>query len=102
MGVLPPDPDSPLVSLYATKSFPPGMNTSRYDKVDDLLSMAAQEQNPAKRTGVYHEILTKAMDDVPVLPLYADQLFMAHGNKVKGLVQNSLFTVLTYSVSLEQ
>ena len=29
----PPDPDSPLVTLYATKSFPPGMNTARYDQV---------------------------------------------------------------------
>lgn len=98
----PPDPDSPLVTLYATQSFPPGLNTSRYDQVDDLLAKAATEQDSAKRTAVYHEILTKTMTDVPVLPLYADRLFLAHGNHVKGLVQNSLFTVHTYSVSLDK
>ena len=96
----PPDPDSPLVSLYATKSFPPGMNTSRYNKADELLSKAASEQDPSMRTSLYHQIMSQAMEDVPVLPLYADQLFLAHSDKVKGLVQNSLFTVQTYSVSL--
>jgi peptide/nickel transport system substrate-binding protein len=98
----PPDPDSPLVSLYATKSFPPGMNTSRYNKVDDLLASAAAEQDPAKRTRIYQRIMSKTMEDVPVLPLYADQLFMAHSNKVKGLVQNSLFTIQAYPISLSK
>ena len=37
-----------------------------------------------------------------MLPLYADQLFLAHSSKVKGLVQNSLFTVQAYPVSLEE
>ena len=96
----PPDPDSPLVTLYATKSFPPGLNTARYDQVDDLLASAAAEQDEAARTGIYREILSKTMADVPVLPLYGDQLFLAHGNHVKGLVQNSLFTVYTYGVSV--
>ena len=98
----PPDPDSPLVSLYATKSFPPGMNTSRYNKADDLLASASAEQDPAKRTAIYQQIMGQTMEDVPVLPLYADQLFMAHSSKVKGLVQNSLFTVQAYTVSLEE
>ncbi len=35
-----------------------------------------------------------------MLPLYADRLFLAHGNHVQGLVQNSLFSVNTYRVSL--
>lgn len=98
----PPDPDSPLVTLYHTKSFPPGLNTSRYDQVDDLLAQASAELDEGKRTGIYRQVLSKTMEDVPVLPLYADQLFLAHTNKVKGLVQNSLFTVHVYSVSFSQ
>lgn len=98
----PPDPDSPLVSLYATKSFPPGMNTSRYDKADGLLASAAAEQDPARRTAIYQQVMSQTMEDVPVLPLYADQLFLAHSGKVKGLVQNSLFTVQAHTVSLEE
>ncbi|MFN9944405.1 MAG: ABC transporter substrate-binding protein, partial [bacterium] len=37
----PPDPDSPLVTLYHTRSHPPGLNTSRYDRADPLLADAA-------------------------------------------------------------
>lgn len=97
----PPDPDSPLVTLFSTASFPPGLNTSRYDKVDDLLAAASSEQDLAKRKGIYGQILQRTMEDVPVIPLFADRLFMAHSGRVDGLVQNSLFTVYTYPVSLK-
>ena len=98
----PPDPDSPLVTLYATQSFPPGLNTARYDQVDGMLADAAAEQDEAARTAIYRQILARTMEDVPVLPLYADRLFLAHGNHVKGFVQNSLFTVNVYGVSVEE
>ena len=98
----PPDPDSPLVTLYATQSFPPGLNTARYDQVDAMLADAAAEQDEAARTAIYRQILAKTMEDVPVLPLYADRLFLAHGNHVKGFVQNSLFTVNVYGVSIAE
>jgi peptide/nickel transport system substrate-binding protein len=98
----PPDPDSPLVTLYATKSFPPGLNTSRYKKADSLLAEASAEQDSTKRTAVYRKLLKQVMADVPVLPLYADRLFVAHSNVVKGFVQNSLFTMQSYSVSLNR
>ncbi len=98
----PPDPDSPLVTLYATKSFPPGLNTARYDKADDLLAQAAGELDADKRTGIYRQLLKQTMTDVPVLPLYADRLFIAHSDAVTGFVQNSLFTMHSYSVSLNR
>ena len=97
----PPDPDSPIVSLYSSKSFPPGLNTSKYNAVDDLIAKAGTAQGEAERKAAYKAILQKTMTDVPTIPLYADKLFMAHTDKVEGLVQNSLFTVLTYSVSLK-
>ena len=97
----PPDPDSPLVTLYAKKSFPPGLNTARYEAVEELLSKAAAATGDASRAAAYKAILQKTMTDVPVIPLYADKLFLAHTDKVQGLVQNSLFTVHTYSASLK-
>ena len=95
----PPDPDSPLVSLYAKKSFPPGLNTARYDAVEDLLANAGTAKSAGERAAAYKAILRKVMTDVPVIPLYGDRLFLAHTDDVQGLVQNSLFTVDTYSVS---
>ena len=96
----PPDPDSTLVTLFSTSSFPPGLNTSHYDGVDDLLAAASIEQDQKKRNALYADIQRKTMEDVPVIPIFADRLFMAHSDRVEGLVQNSLFTVNTYSVSL--
>ena len=96
----PPDPDSPLVTLYHTRSHPPGLNTSRYDRADALLAEAARAQDLAGRRAVYARILRQTMDDLPVIPLYADRLFIAHGPAVQGFVQNSLFTVNVTPVSL--
>jgi len=96
----PPDPDSPLVTLYHTRSHPPGLNTSRYDQADALLAEAARARDLAGRRAVYARILRQTMDDLPVIPLYADRLFIAHGPTVQGFVQNSLFTVTVAPVSL--
>ncbi|WP_237216849.1 ABC transporter substrate-binding protein [Falsiroseomonas oryziterrae] len=96
----PPDPDSPLVTLYHTRSHPPGLNTSRYDRADELLAEAARAPDLAGRRAVYNRLLRQTMEDLPVIPLYADRLFIAHGPTVQGFVQNSLFTVNVTPVSL--
>lgn len=96
----PPDPDSPLVTLYHTRSHPPGLNTSRYDRADELLAEAARASDLAGRKAVYARLLRQTMEDLPVIPLYADRLFIAHGPAVQGFVQNSLFTVNVTPVSL--
>lgn len=97
----PPDPDSPLITLFSTKSFPPGLNTSRYDKVDDLLAKASSTIDPVARKAVYAEILKRTASDQPLIPLYQDRLFLAHTDAVQGLVQNSLFTMQSNGVSLK-
>ncbi len=97
----PPDADHPLWALYHTQNFPPGKNTARYNKIDDLLESAQVEQDAGTRQQLYEQIQQRAADDMPVLPLYEDQLFLAHRNAVKGLQLNSLFTVYLYPVSLD-
>lgn len=96
----PPDPLAPLVTLLARKSFPPGLNSAHYDGVDDLLKAVSSEMDVAKRKELYASILRKVATDVPVIPLYADRLFMARADTVQGLVQNSMFTVQAYPASL--
>jgi len=97
----PPDPDHPLWRLYHTSSFPPGLNTARYDKVDDLLETAQVELDPKKRLALYHKVQKIVAEDVPVIPLYEDRLFLAFRNNVKGLTLNSLFTLYVYPVKME-
>ncbi len=96
----PPDPDNPIFSLFAKKSFPPGLNTAHYTGIDDLLTKLGATQDAAAHTTIYRQILAKTMTDAPVIPLYADRLFLAYTRAVHGLVQNSLFTVQAYPVSL--
>jgi len=45
--------------------------------------------------------LKRTASDQPVIPLYQDRLFLAHTEAVQGLVQNSLFTMQSYGVSLK-
>jgi peptide/nickel transport system substrate-binding protein len=96
----PPDPDSPIITLLAKQSFPPGLNTAHYTGIEDLLAKMADTQDADARTALYRQMMVKTMTDVPVIPLYAETLFLAHTPKVQGLVQNSLFTMQSYSVSL--
>ncbi|MBU4610250.1 ABC transporter substrate-binding protein [Achromobacter sp. GG226] len=95
-----PDPDSPILTLYSKASFPPGLNTAHYAGIEDLIAAAATAPDDTARKVAYGEILKKTMADVPVIPLYADHLFIAHGPRVKGFVQNSLFTVNVAPVAL--
>jgi peptide/nickel transport system substrate-binding protein len=97
----PPDPDSPLLTLFAKQSFPPGLNTAHYAGIEDLLAKLGETQDGGERTKIYHQIIAKTMDDVAVLPIYADKLFIAHSPKVEGLVQNSLFTIQLYGTTLQ-
>lgn len=97
----PPDPDTPILTLFARKSWPPGLNTSHYAGVEDLLPKVGPAQTEADRKAIYKQILAKSMTDLPLVPLYADHLFMAHTANVQGLVQNSLFTVDCSTVSLK-
>lgn len=96
-----PDPDSPILSMFAKSSFPPGLNTAHYDAIEDLIVAAARAKGDAERKAVYGRIQAKVMADVPVIPLYADHLFIAHSKKVTGFVQNSLFTMSAYPAALE-
>jgi peptide/nickel transport system substrate-binding protein len=95
----PPDPDSPLVTLFSTKSFPPGLNTMRYNKADDLLAKASMTLDSAARTAVYRTLVNQVMTDLPLIPIFQDRLYLAHTDAVQGFVQNSLTTLQSYPVS---
>ena len=95
----PPDPDSPLVTLFSTKSFPPGLNTSRYNTADDLLAKASTTADATARTAVYRALVKQVMTDLPVIPIFQDHLYLAYTDAVQGLVQNSLTTMQSSTVS---
>ena len=97
----PPDPDSPILSGFVEAAFPPGLNTSRYTGIEDLVPASGAAATMDERKAVYAEMQKRIMTDLPVVPLYADQLFIAAAPRVSGFVQNSLLTLTAYPVSLE-
>ncbi|MCW2305875.1 ABC transporter substrate-binding protein [Rhodobium gokarnense] len=97
-----PDPDSPILSMLSRSAFPPGLNTAHYEGIEDLIQAAGTATSTEERKKVYAEMQKKVAEDLPVVPLFTDHLFIAHTNKVKGFTQNSLFTMSAYPVSIEE
>jgi peptide/nickel transport system substrate-binding protein len=98
----PADPDQPLWNLLHSSSFPPGLNTTRYKGIDQLLEAAQVELDRGKRLALYRQIQQKIREDVPVVPLYNDQLFAATRANVKGFAPDPQFTMNVYPVTIEK
>jgi len=98
----PADPDQPLWNLLHSSSFPPGLNTARYKGIDQLLEAAQVELDRTKRLALYRQIQLKLREDVPIVPLYNDQLFAATRAGVKGFAPDPQFTMNAYPVTIEK
>lgn len=98
----PADPDQPLWNLLHSSSFPPGLNTARYKGIDPVLESAQVELDRTKRLALYRQIQQKIREDVPVVPLYNDQLFAASRTGVKNFAPDPQFTMNAYPVTIEK
>ena len=98
----PADPDQPLWNLLHSSSFPPGLNTARYNGIDQLLEAAQLELDRGKRLALYRQIQQKLREDVPVVPLYNDMLFAASRAGVKNFAPDPQFTMNAYAVTVEK
>lgn len=96
----PPNPENPLVTLFASASAPPGMNHGVYSAVDDLLAAARGIVDPAERAAAYADIQRQIALDIPAIPMYSYQLATATRAGVEGYVQNSYYTFFAYPISL--
>lgn len=93
------DPGS-LFDLWTTGS---PNNDAKYSnpKYDELVTQAAKEQDPAKRSQLYHDAEDILMDDMPVIPLYYyTQNYMLKSN-IKGLHLSPLGWSFFRSVTIE-
>jgi len=93
------DPGS-LFDLWTTGS---PNNDAKYSnpKYDELVSQAAKEQDPAKRSQLYHDAEDILMDEMPVIPLYYyTQNYMLKSN-IKGLHLSPLGWSFFRSVTIE-
>ncbi len=93
------DPGS-LFDLWTTGS---PNNDAKYSnpKYDELVTQAAKEQDPTKRSQLYHDAEDILMDEMPVIPLYYyTQNYMLKSN-IKGLHLSPLGWSFFRSVTIE-
>jgi len=82
---LQPDADFHLMRHYHSSSFPPGLNFSRYDKIDDPIDKARAERNENKRLEYYSQLQKKLMEDLPDIPLLMQDYPAAYRNYISGV-----------------
>lgn len=78
-------------------------NDAKYSnsKYDELVTQAAREQNPTKRSQLYHNAEEILMNDMPVIPLYYyTQNYMLKSN-IKGMHLSPLGWSFFRSVTIE-
>lgn len=80
-----PDPDIPLTQFWHSKSFPPGLNVSRYDKLDGMIETARREMDEAKRRQTYVEIQKRLMEDLPSIPIAMVHFGALYRTGLKGV-----------------
>ncbi len=81
-----PDPDEIARDLLSTASFPPGINSARYDRADGLIDAGARERDPQRRHQIYIALLKQVMADLPYIPLVNDTLVAAWRAPIKRMV----------------
>lgn len=78
------DPHSTLMRYYHSSS---KINTSRYDRIDDLIENSGRELNKKKRVETYYQLQKKFMEDVPSVPLLMIQYPIAHKSNISGVAE---------------
>ena len=96
------DPDVWYSSFFHSRAFPPGLNGTYYDKVDELIDAGRLESDPAKRAEIYAEIQRHVMADLPYLPLYWPKHAHPYWNYVKGWDGRQQYDAWLFPVSVEQ
>lgn len=87
-----PDEENFFSLFYSKNSSPKGFNYTHYNNpVFDLLYEKSQsELNDSIRNTYYHQMDQLLIDNVPIVPLYYDQIVRLVHNNISGLTSNSM------------
>jgi oligopeptide transport system substrate-binding protein len=90
-----PDEENFLSLFYSKNLSPGGFNYTHYHnpQFDLLYEKSHEELNDAIRYSYYQQMDQLLMDDVPVVPLYYDQVVRLVQNNISGLTSNSMNTL---------
>jgi peptide/nickel transport system substrate-binding protein len=97
----PPDPDLPLQIAFHSERTPPGANMAYYSGIDDLIEAGSVATSDAERAEIYAEIQRQIAEDVPVVPIAAQNVVAVMWNYVEGYQAglNNEFWLYTMSLN---
>jgi peptide/nickel transport system substrate-binding protein len=78
------DPSGLAAYMLGSQAIPAGgLNTANYDPpaVDSLLNASVATSNAATRLGIYQQVLTHLAADIPYVPLFQSNAFLAISSK---------------------
>ena len=86
------DAENFLACFYSKNLSPKGPNYTHFKnkKFDDLFETSLNESDPAKRFYIYKEMDKILLEEVPVVPLFYDQVFRLVSNNIDGLALNPM------------
>ena len=87
-----PDEENFLSLFYSKNWTPKGFNYSHYSntRFDLLYEQAQEELNDSIRYSYYQEMDNILMEDIPIIPIYYDQVVRLVQNNVSGLTSNPM------------
>ena len=88
-GFLTGDPDSHYRNFVSSRApFSPGWHD---EEAERWIDEAAVEPEPLKRQAIYRRLCERVNREVPMLPLYHEVAFYAHGPRVEDLEMDAVF-----------
>lgn len=96
------DPHVWYSSFFHSAAFPPGMNGSYYDQIDNLIDAGAVELDPEARAKIYEQAQVQMMTDLPYLPLYWPMHAHPYWDHISGWDGRQQYDAWMFPVSVEQ
>lgn len=85
-----PEPDS-ILSIFTSSQIPPGGNNyARYTGIDDLMQQQRAETDEAKRAEILKQIQQRLAADLPMIPIWWDQVVVLATPGLQGYVPDAM------------
>ena len=98
------DADSVLTRRFHSSMLGGGNNYSGYSnpEVDSLIEQARKVSDENERLHLYREIYTILKEDVPLLPIYTDTVFMFYNAKLKNFYAHPVYRYTVHDMYFEK
>lgn len=98
------DADSPLTRRFHSAMLGGGNNYSGYSNpvVDALIEKARKVSDPEERLKLYRELYGILKEDVPLIPIYSDKVFMFFNAKLKNVFPHPVYRYAVHDMYFEK